>query len=90
MLGSVNLQPFAGISTMPQKAASAWSGALAELVGAVYKPLIYLGDQQVKGTNYWFIAEVTVLGVQSTRKIVLLAINEFDGKYTIVTNNHII
>ena len=76
MLGSIQLQPFAGISTMPQKAASAWSGAVQNLVGAVYKPLIYLGDQQVKGTNYWFIAEECLMTATLQRRIVKLAINE--------------
>ena len=85
MFGKIKLEEFKGLTEMPQKAASAWSGAGFEnLVGANYKPLIYCGSQVVKGINHWFIAELTVPYSSEIRKIVLLAINEFDGKYSLV------
>ena len=83
MFGKIKLEEFKGLTAMPQKAASAWSGAeLENLVGASYKPLLYLGSQIVKGTNYFFIVEITVPYSGEIRKVALLAINEFDGKYT--------
>lgn len=87
MLGTVNLQSFAGISSMPQKAASAWSAANSDIVGAVYKPLIYCGEQIVKGVNYWFIAEQTIITAQPQRRIVTIAINEFNRQYKIVPDS---
>lgn len=85
MFGKIQLEEFKGLSAMPQRAASAWSGAgLDNLVGANYKPLLYLGSQIVKGVNYFFIAEITVPYSAEIRKVALLAINEFDGKYTLV------
>lgn len=85
MFGKIKLEEFKGLTAMPQKAASAWSGAgLENLVGASYKPLLYLGSQIVKGQNHWFIAELTIPYSADIRKIVLLTINEFEGKYTLI------
>lgn len=83
MLGSINLENFTGLTTMPQKAASAWTAA-EYLNGAKYKPLLFVGTQIVKGTNYWFIAEQSFSITTPERRIVKLAVNEFDGKYTVV------
>ena len=61
MFGKINLENFDGMTKMPQKAATAWAGAFGEpLAGASFKPLLYLGDQLVNGTNYYFIAEETL------------------------------
>lgn len=85
MFGKIQLENFTGLTSMPQKAASAWSGAgLEGLTGASYKPLLYCGTQIVKGVNHWFIAELTVPYSSEIRKMVLLAINEFEGKYSLV------
>ena len=46
--------------TMPQKYQSAWS-AIEGIVGASYTPCMTVGKQQAKGTNYWFIAEQTLI-----------------------------
>ena len=82
MLGKINLAEFKELTGMPQKAASAWSGfEELGLVGAGYKPLLYLGCQTVKGTNYFFIAEQTLMTNPPARKVVLLAINVFNGKF---------
>ena len=56
MFGKIELEEFAGLTSMPQKAASAWSGAIDGLVGASYKPLLYLGKQVVKGVDHFFVA----------------------------------
>ena len=83
MFGSVKFEDFKGLTAMPQKAASAWS-ALDGLVGASYKPLVFVGTQPVKGTNYLFIAEQTITAYPIVRRIVTVTINEYEGKYTVV------
>ena len=68
-----------------QKAASAWSGIdWAGLMGASYKPLLYVGEQVVKGVNYCFIAEQTLVLREPEKHIVTIKINEFNGEYSIV------
>lgn len=77
MTGTINLENFAEIK-LPQKAASAWS-VVENLVGATYKPILYVGSQLVNGTNFWFIAEQTLVTANPTRRLVKLAINECNG-----------
>lgn len=85
MFGKLNLEEFTGLTSMPQKAASAWSGACEGLVGASYKPLLFYATQVVKGVNYYFIAEQTLLTNPIIRRVVIkLVINEFGGKYELV------
>ena len=82
MFGKIELAEFKGLTSMPQKAASAWTGfEELGLVGASYKPLLYLGSQVVKGTNHFFIAEQTLVTNPPVRKVVLMAINEYNGEY---------
>ena len=71
---------------MPQKYASAWTAAEG-IVGASYKPLITIGNQEVKGTNYWFFAEQTLITATPEKHIVTIAINEFGGNYTLVNGS---
>ena len=62
MLGKIAFEEFEGLTSMPQRAASAWSAMESGgLVGASYKPLLYVGTQLVKGVNHWFIAEQTLI-----------------------------
>ncbi len=90
-LGGIEIQEQIGMTSMPQKAASAWSGALeGKLVGATYKPIAYVGTQVVKGVNHIFIAEQTLIVATPERHIVLVTINEFDGNYSIVGIDRII
>ena len=83
MLGSIKLEEFKGLTSMPQKAASAWDAVMNGLVGVSYKPLLYCGSQVVKGTNYYFIAESTTVTAKPQRRIVKVIINEFSKEYTI-------
>ena len=84
MLGAIQFEEFEGLTKMPQKAASAWSAVESGLCGASFKPLIYIGTQVAKGTNHWFIVEETMVTNPPVRHIATLAINEFNGVYTIV------
>lgn len=84
MLGKIEFEHFEGLTSMPQEAASAWSGVEGGLCGASFKPLLYVGKQVAKGINYWFIAEETTVTNPPDRHIVTIAINSFDGKYMVV------
>lgn len=86
MLGKIDFENFEGLTSMPQGAASAWS-AVEGMCGASYKPLVYIGKQQVKGVNHWFIAEQTLITREPVRHIVTIAINEFNGTYAIVPSS---
>ena len=85
MLGAIQFEDFEGLTSMPQRAASAWSViGMGGLVSASYKPLLYIGTQMVKGVNHWFIAEQTLVTNPPVRHIVTIAINEFNGVYAVV------
>ena len=82
MFGKIELAEFKELTSMPQKAATAWAGfEELGLVGAGYKPLLYLGSQVVKGTNHFFVAEQNLITNPPVRKVVLMAINEYNGKF---------
>lgn len=83
MLGSIQLEEFKGTTKMPQRAASAWA-FIDGMVGVGLKPLLYLGEQLVKGVNYWFIAERTTITAEPKRNVVLIGVNEFQGTYSTV------
>ena len=63
---------------MPQKIATAF-GKLADMVGANYTPIAYLGSQTVNGINHAVLAEQTVLTGKDTKNIVLIIFNEKPG-----------
>lgn len=79
MFGKIQLENFDACK-LPQKAASAWS-AVEGLIGATYKPMVYLGEQLVNGTNYYFIAEQTLMTNPLIRRVIKFAIYEHDGEY---------
>ena len=85
MFGKIEFENFEGLTTMPQKAATAWSAFEASgMCGASYKPIAYVGKQQVKGANHWFIAEQTLSTAIPEKHIVTLAINEFNGMFAVI------
>lgn len=88
MFGKLNLIPFDEMilgGKMPQNIASAWAVIKNnELVGADYTPLLYCGEQCVKGINHWFICGQTLTTHPPIRRLVKLAVNEFDGKFELV------
>ncbi len=86
MLGKINFVDFEGLTSMPQEAASAWS-AVEGLCGASFKPLLFVGTQVAKGVNYWFIAEETRVTHPPDKHIVTIAINEFNGIYSVVPSS---
>ena len=84
LTGGITIAEQKGLTTFPQKAASAWSAIDQAIVGASYKPLVFVGTQIVKGTNYHFIAEQTLATCESVKHIVKIAVNEFRGQYQLV------
>ena len=88
--GEVEIIEQQDLTSMPQEAASAWTGAMGDIVGAQYKPIAYIGGQPVKGVNHIFIAQQTLILAKPKRHIVLVAINEFDGNFNTVCIERII
>ena len=79
IFGGINVVEQPELTKMPQEAATAWS-AVTELVGAKYKPIAYVGSQQVKGVNHVFIAEQTLMTATPERRIVTVKVNVYEGK----------
>ena len=87
MTGAIEFNIITDMTKLPQKAASAASAIeTAELTGASYKPIMYVGTQIVRGVNYWFICEQTLVTARPEKHIVKLAVNEFQGKFELVGN----
>ncbi len=61
---------------LPQKAASAFTGATMDLVGATYEPVLYVGKQLVNGTNYCILAKQTLVTAQPKIRLVKLVVHE--------------
>ncbi len=88
MLGKINLNVITDLTKLPQKQASAMATIEnPELVGASYKPIMYIGDQIVRGINYWFIVEQTLTTRDFDKHLVLVAVNEFEGEFEIVKSS---
>lgn len=88
IFGGIDIDVITDLTKLPQKVASAQSALeTAGITGASYKVLVYVGDQLVRGTNYWFIAEQTVVLAEPEKHIVIVAINEFEGEYEIVKSS---
>lgn len=88
--GSIEVIEQPELTSMPQEAASAWFAVMNEICGATYKPVLYVGGQPVKGVNHVFIAEQTFVIAKPERHIAIVTINEFDGKYNVVSIERII
>ena len=85
MLGKINLDIITDLTKLPQKQATAMAKIEnPELTGGRYKVHMYIGDQPVNGTNYWFIAEQALSTRESDEHLVLIAVNEFDFKFEVV------
>jgi len=82
MFGQIELNDFEACK-LTQEAATAW-GALDGIVGASYEPILYLGKQQVKGTNHFFLALQTLTTLPVIRRVVTLAINQYGGKSELI------
>ena len=87
MTGAIEFTNFTGIDKPTQKVASAASAIeTAGLMGASYKPILFIGTQIAGGVNYWFFAEQTLVTNPPKKRIVKMAVNEFQGKFEVVKN----
>ena len=87
MYGEIEYAEFKAITEMPQEAATAWGAfEMSGLVGAKYKPVLYVGTQLAKGRNYIFIAEQILMDKEFDKKLVKIKINDYNGQYSIVLN----
>ena len=87
MLGEIEFEIYPCTEgKMPQKYQSAWS-AVEGLTGASYEPLMTVGRQPSKGTNYWFFAKQVMSTSTPENHVVTIAINEFQGDYTRVNGS---
>jgi len=82
--GAIEVLEQQGLTKFPQGSASAWAAFDGSMTGASYKPVAYVGNQQVKGVNHIFIAEQTLILEKPERHIVAVKINEFEGNYTVL------
>lgn len=84
MFGGIELTEFKGSVSLPQVLASAYVECVESLIGASYKPVLFIGTQLVNGTNYYLLAEQTIMNAQNTRQLVEVVINvpagSVDGK----------
>lgn len=85
MLGKINLAQFKE-AELEGESKVAWE-AIKELVGASYKPIAYVGNQPVKGVNHYYIAEQTIMDAGYDRRLVMVAVNEFNGQYAPVPSS---
>ena len=82
MFGAIELEQFKACA-LPQEYASAWTAVEGQL-GASFKPLLCLGKQVVKGVNYFFIAEETLVTHPPKRRVIQLTIHGFNGEYELI------
>lgn len=62
----------------------AFAEVTKELKGMSYKPVMYLGKQIVKGENHYILCESKVIYPDAQPRAVVLGINIFEGKSSIV------
>lgn len=84
--GGIEFEEFEGLTKMPQDVASAWSG-VEGWTGSSFKPIKFLGRKVERGVNFWFFAEETTIAPNPERKLVIFAINGFNGKYAIIPSS---
>lgn len=64
---------------MPQKVATAFDSLAAQLMGATYEFVAYLGTQAVNGLNHAVLAQQTVITGKDVNNAVIVVFNEKPG-----------
>lgn len=82
MFGTWTLADFKGVK-LPQEVATGFVAVTSELVGAEYQPVLYIGNQVVKGTNYCVLALQTIRGKQRFVKVIFNL--DLDGEYSLIS-----
>jgi hypothetical protein len=70
---------------LPAEVQDAFDAAVGQLHGVNYDPLLYVGNQVVKGINYYIICEATTIYPGAVPAPVVVCINAFNGEYTVVS-----
>lgn len=85
VLGGWNLDEIKGCN-LPQKAQSAFTAVMGDLVGADYEPIAYLGSQIVNGVNYRILCIKTPVVPNGEKSIVKVIVNDAaDGTARLVS-----
>ena len=63
----------------------AFDEVVKELKGVSYKPVAYFGKQIVRGENHYILCEAKVIYPDAQPRAVILGINIFDGKASVVS-----
>ena len=74
MTGEIEFAKFK-TAILPQVLSNAFYDVTSKLVGAKYVPVLYVGSQIVHGTNYYLLAEQTIMNATKTKHIVKMVIN---------------
>ena len=64
---------------LPSEVKDVFDDAIGSLKGVNYVPLLYVGEQVVKGLNYYVICEATITYPGAVPKPVLVSVNTFQG-----------
>lgn len=76
--GGIDIDP--KTKGMPLEALATWMKAFDGYVGAkIEPPFVYLGKQEVNGTNYIFATEVEPITLTNTRKAYIVTLNDTTG-----------
>jgi hypothetical protein len=70
---------------LPDEVQDVFDAAIGSLHGVNYVPLLYVGEQVVKGLNYYVICEATVVYPDAVPKPVLVCVNTFNGVNSVVS-----
>lgn len=69
---------------LPEIVATGFAAVTSDMVGASYLPVLYVGEQVVRGTNYMIICKQTLSDKSSAEHIVKMVINLFENTWSIV------
>jgi hypothetical protein len=72
-------------ATLPPEVEDAFDAAIGQLTGVNYTPLLYIGHQVEKGLNYYVLWEATPVTLNAVPKPVVVCVNTFEGKNTVVS-----
>ena len=73
------------VGAMPQKVATAFGEIFANLYGAEYTPIAYLGKQVVNGVNHAILAEQRIITGHDVKNIVMIVLNEKPEGFSLVS-----
>ena len=68
---------------------TAFKEAQKQLTGVTYKPVLYIGQQVVRGFNYHIACQALGNYPGAHPYAVILVVNSFGGKYTVVAVEHL-